>query len=534
MKKLIFLCALALMTGLLSCKKNLLDSVPQSQYTDVAVFKDSTLTNLYINKIYADMPAQFDGNNVTDMLSNYTDESTNISATAVSGIYDQNQYTSGTYPYGSTLYGGFYADIRLCNVFLENIGQLNASTGLKNRLTGEVRFLRALYYHYLYNYFGRFPIVKTSLQLGSSSDFVPRGTDADCISFITSELTAAASLLPVKYTGADVGRATKGAAYALLSRTYLYNGQWQNASDAAKQVMNLGVYSLFADYQGIFYPQNDNNSEVIFDRQYISTIAGLQYSLIDFYNNPATFTGKSTGNTDPSENLVSLYQMKDGTAFDWTNPVEAANPYANRDPRLEASIIHDGTVWEGKTIDMKAGSLFNPSARPCPTGYYMKKFLNPAYSFTDATNYSGQNFILIRYAEVLLNYAEAQFKLGNTEEARTSVNIIRARPSVNMPPISAANFTFTSYMNEREVELAFEGLRLWDINRWQLGLQTRGSDLYGVSVTVSPANVRTYQKVVALKGGTQRIFDPKMYLFPIPLSEIQKYPANTLVQNTGW
>jgi len=140
----------------------------------------------------------------------------------------------------------------------------------------------------------------------------------------------------------------------------------------------------------------------------------------------------------------------------------------------------------------------------------------------------------MRYAEILLDYAEAQFQLDNTEVARTYVNMVRARPSVNMPPIAAANFNFAAYQNERAVELAFEGLRLWDINRWQMGPQTRGADLYGVSVTLNAQKVKVYQRVVAQKGGLQRVFATKDYLFPIPLSEIQSYPAGALTQNTGW
>jgi hypothetical protein len=534
MKNLILLWSLVLITGMSSCKKNLLDSTPQDKYSDAAVWKDSTLVNAYVNQIYADVPSQYDGSTfVTDLLSNYTDESTNISATAISSGFDQNQWNSSTFSLARTLYAQSYVDIRLCNVFMDKIGTLNASAALKNRLTGEVRFLRALYYHYLYNYFGRFPIIKTTLQLNDNL-YVPRNTDAECIDFITAEFKAAADLLPLRYTGNNVGRATKGAADAFLCRTYLYAGQWQNAADAAKLVMGLGTYSLFADYQGIFYPQNDNNSEVIFDRQYIAAQSTLQYSNIDFYDTPATYTGKNTGNVNPSENLVSLYQMKDGSTFDWNNPVMAANPYVNRDPRMDATIMHDGTIWLGKTVDMKAGSVFNPLTRPSRTGYYLKKFLNPAYDHTSVTDYSGQNFILIRYAEVLLDYAEAQFKLGNTEEARKYVNMIRARPSVNMPGIPAGSFTWDSYINEREIELAFEGLRLFDINRWKTGPQTRGSDLYGVSVTANPQNIRTYQKVVSLRSGVERIFLDKMYLFPIPLSEIQKYPNNSLTQNPGW
>lgn len=529
MKKILFINFLVCVMGLVSCKKKLLDSVPKSQYTDAAVFKDSTLVNLYVNKIYSGLPNEYG----SDIRGNYTDESTCIANFVESYGFNQHQVTADTFSPSTTLYTSFFVNIRLCNVFLDNIGQLNASTVLKSRLTGEVRFLRAVYSHYLYSYFGRFPILRTTLQLGDNL-FVTRGSDADCINFITSELNAAASLLPVKYAGLDLGRATKGAAYALLSRVYLYDGQWKNSADAAKEVMGLGIYKLFPDYQALFFPQNENNSEVIFDRQYLAAASSNQSNSVDALNAPSIYTGRNSGYTNPSETMVSMYQMTDGSAFDWNNPLQAANPYANRDPRLDASIMHDKTVWQGRTLDMTDGSIFNPLVRPCVTGYYLKKFLNPNFVYGDASTSSGQNFILLRYAEVLLNYAEAEFRLGNTEEARTYVNAVRARPSVNMPEISSAKFTWDSYTNERMVELAFEGLRLWDINRWKIGPQTRGSDLYGVKVTSGVGGVHIYKKVVSLRGGIEKIFTDRDYLFPIPSTEVQKYPGNSLDQNPGW
>jgi hypothetical protein len=538
MKKISYiLCGLLLiLIASSSCKKNLLDSTPLNQYSSADTWKDSTLVTLYVSNIYAGMPSEYDAISSADMLGNYTDEATdNRVGLAPSYAYDQNQDNSSNAPFNK-LWTNYYAQIRNCNVFLDNIATLNASAGLKNRLTGEVRFLRALYYHYLYNYFGDFPIIKKTLNT-TDNLFIPRGSDADCINFITSELTAAADLLPVKYTGANMGRATKGAALALMCRTYLYAGQWQNAANAATAVMNLNTYSLFPDYGGIFYPQNEYNSEVILDKEYTPLAANRQYSQVDYYNSPGYFTGRSTAMNNPNGALVDAYEMTDGTTFSWSNPVEAASPWANRDPRLEASIIHDGSVLLGQTINMFVGSPYNnANFRASLTGYDMRKFVDPNYNPNQSTNNSGQNFIIIRYAEVLLNYAEAEFNLGNTTEALKYVNMIRARPSVNMPAITPANFTMDKLRHERFIELAFEGLRLWDINRWKIGPQTRGAaSLTGITIngTLSgPISAHTYTPVAVNIG---RAFDPKMYLFPIPYSEIIKYPGSSpLVQNPGW
>lgn len=517
-----------------SCKKNLLDSQPLDQYSDAVVWKDSSLVVLFVNSIYQGLPSEYESSR--DPLADYTDESSCKVLTASftkSVNFNQNLTISSTGPFAS-LWGAYYAKIRQCNLFLKNINQLNAKAGFKSRLTGEVRFLRALYYHYLYNYFGRFPLV-TEVLSQDDNLYIPRSTDAACIQYMTSELAAAAGLLPVKYTGADVGRATKGAALALQSRVYLYAGQWQNASDAAAAVMALNTYSLFPDYAALFYPQNDNNSEVIFDKQYLPDIASLQSHAFDADNQNPGVTGlPSTGYVDPAGNLVDSYEMTDGTNFSWSNPVQAANPYANRDPRMDASIIHDGSVWMGQKVDMKRGTIFNSTAQPSSTGYYLRKFLNPAYVVGSTTVSSGQNFIIIRYAEVLLNYAEAQLNLGNTEEARKYVNIIRARSSVNMPAISAANFNMERYRHERFIELAFEGLRIWDTNRWKIGPQTRGVNITGVTCA-DVGSVRTYTPFVAQAAGVARVWADRLYLFPIPLSEVQKYPAGTtLEQNPGW
>jgi hypothetical protein len=534
MKKLIYICccSLLIVIGFSSCKKNLLDSTPPDKYSDAAIWKDSTLVNLYVSGIYAGVPSEYDEITGADMLGNYTDEANNNRTFTFSYIYNQNQDNSSNAPFSNS-WGTYYSYIRECNVFMDNINTLKASTGLKTRLTGEVKFLRALFYHYIHNYFGAFPILTKTLNLNDNL-FIPRASEADCIKYITTELNAAAAILPLKYTGADIGRATKGAALALASRTYLYAGQYQPAADAAIAVMNLNTYSLFPDYTKMFYQVNENNSEVIFDKQYISSVASNQYSLVDYNGLPRNYTGRSTGMNNPNGLLVDAYEMTDGSTFSWSNPAQAANPWTNRDPRLEASIIHDGSILNGQVVDMKPGSVFNSLSRKSVSNYYMRKFMDPIYDPTNSTVYSGQNFILIRYAEVLLNYAEAEFNLGNIEEARKYVNIVRARSSVNMPAITTANFTMDKLRHERFIELAFEGLRLWDLNRWKTGPQTRGANsITGVNITGNgtPGN-RVYSPFTANVG---RVFVDKMYLFPIPNNEIIKYPSSTpLVQNPGW
>lgn len=537
-----FLCAALAFS---SCSKDILNSQPQSSYSDVTVFQDSTLTRLFVSKLYSGIPSEYDS--YTAMRMDITDEGVNNRTFEIAYTINQLQFNADNSPYNSlwasTTGGSMYGLIRNCNILLENVANVPASAALKNRWRGETYFLRAYFYHTLHNFFGPFVILNKTLSPSSNDVFTPRATEAECIRFMLNDLDSAASLLPVKYSGADIGRATRGAAYALKCRINLYAGNWQAASDAAQEVMKPAYgYALFPDYAGIFQPQNDNNAEVIFDKQYIADLSSNQATQIDWANAPPNMTGRATGINDPTENLVGQYEMSDGTPFDWSNPAEAARPWFNRDPRLDASITHDSTTYPNvksyvsgvPLVDMKVGSAYNPSSRPSPTGYYLKKFSNPAFDFTSATTASGQNYVILRYAEVLLNYAEAQIKLGNMEEARKFVNMVRVRnPSKpQMPEISAANFSWDKYVHERVIELAFEGTRLWDITRWKIGPQTRGADIYGVVVRGN--NPRTYTRTVVQKAGIDRVWQDKMYLFPIPQTEINKYPGLTLQQNTGW
>lgn len=524
-----------------ACQRDLLDSTPQTSYSDATVWQDSTLAKLFVSKLYSTLPSEYES---SSMLADYTDEACDNRTFDDPYIINPLQFTAQNSPF-NIVWTTMYVNIRNCNTFFANIGKVPASDALKSRWKGEVHFLRAYYYYTLHCYFGRFVIMTDPLSPGDNKVFTPRASEDQCQQFMAADLDSAAALLPVSYTGADIGRVTRGAAYALKCRIALYAGNWQAASDAALEVMKpVYGYSLFPDYSMLFQPQNDNNKEVIFDKQYIADYTSGQGSLIDWTNSPPNLTGKATGVNDPTESFVSLYEMKDGTPFDWNNPAEAARPWFNRDPRLESSITHDSSLFTTLKsvvpspilIDMKLGSPYNPGTRPSVTGYYMKKFLNLNYDHTatSVTTYSGQNFIILRYAEILLNYAEAQYKLGNIEEARKYVNMVRVRNPANpqMPEISAAGFTWDSYVHERRIELAFEGTRIWDINRWQQGPAMRGSDLYGVKVI--DGMPRTYQKVVAQKGGVDRVWDNKMYLCPIPQTEIDKYPGGTLEQNTGW
>ncbi|RBL89139.1 RagB/SusD family nutrient uptake outer membrane protein [Chitinophaga flava] len=524
-----------------SCKKDFLNKGPLDQYSEENVWKDSALVNRFVMDIYSNLITTYDYvgsyNSINQgfLPADITDEAQSNFPGGTADLINHGQYNAAANIFdafwslpssGGFHQNGAYENIRKCNLFLSHLEDMPLSTKGKEQLTGEVRFLRAYNYQLLYSIFGRFPIISKVLSMTDDLN-IPRGTDEACRAFIIDDLDAAAAVLPVAYGASDVGRITKGAALGMKCRLLLNAKQYAAAATAAEAVMNLNVYQLFPDYGALFYPQNDDNAEVIFNKEYGSDQSGQTHTL-DLYENAAFFTGFFSPEDVPTQNIVDQYLMTDGLPWDKSPLYNAVQPYANRDPRFHASIIYDGTTWKGQVIDMQLGSVFNPTfGSPSLTGYMFRKFLNPGYVFYgNNTNY--QNCVVLRLAEIYLNYAECQLKLGNPEEARKYVNLLRRR--AQMPEIAAGQMTWDAYVRERTVELAFEGERRADIRRWDMGATLLGTTIYGVGIeTVDGA--RQYTRTVVEK----RTFEPKMYYFPIPLAQLQKYPAGkVLEQNQGW
>lgn len=511
------------------CKKDFLDSKPLDKYSDEDVWRDSTLAGLFLNNLYATLPTQF-GGTMTDA---YTDElysSGNVS------IYN-GTFLASSVPYSiSNTYNYSYSSIRRCNIYLENVDRLPASTAFKKKTADQARFIRAFQYANLINYFGAVPLITHAQNLDENLN-VARNSYQEVVNFIVSEMDAinTSANLPYKYTGADVGRVTRGAALALKSRVLLYaasyNGEWQKAYDAAKAVVAVAGsagYGLFPKYGEMFFSANDNNAEVIFDHQYKQNFQGYN---VHFYNLPWGLVppGPNALN-QPTQNIVNEYEMANGKMItEAGSGYDETKPYANRDPRFDASVLYDGSVYTGVTLDFIPGSNFNPQYAALTTGYALRKMEDPAFNpFDMSASYGGgQNNILIRYAEILLNLAEASFELGQTEEARTYVNQVRAR--VGMPPVASGAISRDKIRHERTIELAFEGTRLWDIRRWKLGPDKLGTPMNGILITQTGTGSRVYTQVKV----QDRTFDPKFYLFPIYQTEIDKNP-NLKPNNPGW
>jgi len=423
------------------------------------------------------------------------------------------------------------------------------------RWKSEARFLRALFYFELVKRYGGVPIITEAGSLDQDFSLVKRNTLEECIKFITDECDACAGLLPERAASfEDMGRATKGAALALKSRTLLYaasdlfnssswasdyanpelivlsgdrQAKWQDAANAAKAVIDLARagYSLANNYEDLFGPAGFNQSEVIFtDRDGNSN----NFEIANF---PIGYELGSSGTT-PSQNLVDAYEDRTGLPIkDPGSIYNPADPYSNRDPRLKATIVTNTSMFYNRPVEPFTGGLDGPPiAQASRTGYYLNKYVNQGLDL-EAGQTSVHSWIIFRLAEIYLNYAEAlnEYDPGNSDIA-SYVNRVRSR--AGMPGLSAGlsqDEMRERIRHERRIELAFEDHRLWDLRRWMEAEEVLSAPIEGVQITLNPADTTyTYQKVVV----ENRVFQPKMYLYPIPQSEIAI--ATGLIQNPIW
>lgn len=530
---------LLLMAGSSSCNKDLLDITPKDRLSEESVFRDPAYLEAQVNTGYNGLPNYIMANE--PMMSSITDETY---MTWDRGTYSvaRGQVSPdnpGLFTNGWTQWGA----IRGANQFLERIDDASIDEGLKKRLKGEMKFLRAIWYFDMTAKVGGLPLITKVFQINDEFNLTRNSSD-EVFEFVLDELEEAAELLPL--IPPVRGRISKGAALALRSRAALYyasplfnptndKSRWQLAAEAAKAVIDLNHYQLNDSYAGTFLA---DNPEIILAKYYKNTKVE---QLVDLYNQPTKPGGGWAGN-QPLENLVSDYEMTDGTRFDWNNPVHSAAPYENRDPRFYASILADGATWQGTEIeawtysDGEGGGANSPAQNPgggwAIAGYFMKKFTNEDYKPNNSLSFGGeQPNIFFRYGEIYLNYAEALNNLERDEDARTYLNLLRARPSVNMPPVTESGEALKQrIMKERRVELAFEGHRWFDLRRWKTAMIYANEPAMGVAVKKDrTTGAKTYELIVV---DPNRKFEEQHYLSPIPRSEIERSPS--LTQNPGY
>ncbi|PKD17699.1 carbohydrate-binding protein SusD [Salegentibacter salinarum] len=545
----------------IGCEKDFLEVNPTDRLSEVAIVQDSTLFEAYVINRYLGVrltDKEGDGSvpgfgrgyeyammgTVTDEAIYNNDDNT--------WLIQQGQLSPENTGILGTFWGRSYRSIREVNYALKNISDVEMSESGKAKLIAELKFIRAFRYHDLIRNYGEVVLMGDRVsELGddfSNPELFEKTSIQESIEYVIEELNQAAEGLPLHNDGEwEDGRATKGAALALRSRLLLYAAsplydndnsdpqKWQRAADAAQDVMDLGIYSLYQDGYADMFLTEGSHSEIIFARYYN---INERHTALEIANGPNGYGG--WGGQVPLQNLVDDYEMADGSEFNWDDPEEANSPYENRDPRFYESILYNGAEYRGREVETFTPGGLDSQDGPdnwntSKTGYYLRKFINEDLPIQNPWEVAGtQNWIYFRYAEILLNYAEAQNEVsGPDESVYNAVNQIRSRNGVEMPALPAGlsqEEMREAIRQERRVELAFEEHRFYDVRRWKIAMETENVPAYGINIRKAEDGSLSYDRKIALEG---RSFEEQHYWLPIPRQEIQSSDGQ-LEQNPGY
>ncbi|HMH22978.1 MAG TPA: RagB/SusD family nutrient uptake outer membrane protein [Puia sp.] len=544
---------LATMTG--SCKKKLLDIFPSDALSDATVFTDIQFANRFLNDVYGTMPNGFNRRDQNPADAGWSrgmsafamaedDAEANNPASSTQGLNAGVLPT--TWAYCDDIWTQNYAVIRKANLFMQKIDAVPGDDATKKRMKAEALFLRAFSHAELVKCFGGVPLM---LKAGTPEEaIVPRNTYDECVTQILKDCDDAAAVLPVIYSATDLGRATKVAALAVKARILLYYAspltntgndvnRWKNAAAAAKAVMAFGPapgsgdYGLYPDYYRLFLDKL-GNKEVIFARKFqnpdLNPSDGARNK---WYMSVPGVDDGAWGGFSPTQNLVDAYEMKNGKLIsDPASGYDNQHPYTNRDTRLDKSVVHQGTLYKaGVVIETYRGGNTNNTNRldSSKTGYGLLKLVDTAKY--GANGGADNDWIFIRYAEVLLNYAEAQNEAtGPDASVFDALNQVRARSG--QPPLSglAQADLRDRIRNERRVELSFEEHRFFDVRRWKQGTLYFRQPALKVQITKNGDGTFTYNYPV----WEPRDFKEFQDLLPIPQGELDRNAK--LTPNPGY
>lgn len=511
--------------------------------------------------VYTFLPSDFRGVDGTSR-SCATDDAVNAWTTSTVRIFNDGSWSPNITV--DAQWSNYYTAIRAANLFLENFNlkaleQYNNYPDYEDQKKifmnyyHEARFLRAFYHFELAKRYGDIPLVNKVLT-ESEANNIARTPFSDVVVFIAGECDSVAKYLPVSYTkmpGAtqETGRVTKGAAMALKSRALLYAAselhnptkdveKWKMAAKAAQDIIDSAIVRNWYALTPNFFDYN-----VATSRELIMETREAKANYFEKANLPIGFEGGNSG-ICPTQNLVDAFERlstaNGGGEFDWNNPIHAANPYASRDLRLARTVVCDGNFL--KSVEVQTwigGTNAQPKTGATPTGYYLRKFIDPAVNLNPsvgAITTSDHFWPIFRYSEILLNYAEAMSEAfpanttytdgTYTRSAEWAINQLRSRARINQ----VANLDYAAFQrklrNERRVELAFEDHRFWDVRRWKIASQS--TTILGTKIEKS-GTTKTYSpnQVVAT-----RVWNDKMLLYPIPIAET--LTNSNLGQNPGW
>lgn len=545
-KKYILLIILASQV-MISCQD--LDLKNPSTISSEDVWNDPALVHMYVNHLYIYLPGWDQNlyNNISDEArDNFPGSSPN---TFIAGEWNESDNPLDTWSFN-------YKYIRVANDFLEKIQTAGVDDDVKKSTSAEVRFIRAMFYFDLLKRYGGVPLITVPQNLDKNLE-VARNSIDECFQFLIKEMDDIVNDLP---TDADRGRITKGAVLALKARVLLYYAsplyntnndlnRWENAAVAAKAVMDMGKYDLYPDLDNLWLDRSSTHCEIILEKQY-----GMPNDTHgwDCAVKPLDLANGDAGHCAPLQELVDAFPMKNGKLIhEEGSGYDPNNPYVGRDNRFYADIAYNQSVISGmqggvlnhnyKLQIYKGGNDYdNPQGNPqwqiytTYTGYYTIKGVDPNNDVYGYWYGSTQPWIEIRYAEILLNYAEAKNEAsGPDQSVYDALNKLRARAGITtkIPMTLTQDEMRKLIRNERYVELCFEHQRYWDLKRWKES-ETALNDRYytGVVITKHDDGSFSYEykpvEVQPLK------FETKMYFMPIPISELSKNKA--LKQNPGW
>lgn len=569
-----------IIVGIYSCQKdkNLLDPTVTTDLNEQSVFSDSSRTMDYLFAIYSQISFDFEYYRyakVRSGTSDICDESMNryYTNSAFAPIVNGTLSAANDYCYAND-WKIPYKQIRAANLFISKVGDAPISEGLKKQSTGEARVLRDWFYFTLMRYFGGVPILKDTV-FGISDDFtkIPRASYADCVDYLVNDLDLAAADLPVQYDAQNYGRITKGTALALKARVLLYaasplyNGgnigktaeqtqvcgyasydenRWQLAAQAAKAVIDLGVYHLMEDnttapgygFEKVFLTRV--NPEYIF-----GFMQGPEKNIENYLFAPSR---QGLGYSAPTENLAEAFGMNNGKPIDDpSSGYNAQDPYSNRDPRFNYTLAHNGTLWinpSDKKIEpiwtYDGASLDGYGARDYFSGYFYRKMMDSSISWGISTN-TERCLPLIRYADILLMYGEASNEIGNTNIAYQEVEQVRERAGIQpgadglygLKPNMSKDEMREVIQNERQVEFVYEDQRFWDLRRWKIADKVLNRlQLMAMKITKQDDGTFSYEKVPMTVANSKLVFQERNYFFPISQTELGRDPA--LIQNPGY
>lgn len=553
MKKIFITCA-AILAFFSSCS-SILDKEDLSSISEEQVWVDETLTTAFLNALYVSIPSW--DTTVADASDEATGGGGWVDGTTTPDNMSDTQDSAPTWYWP-------YKNIRNCNIFIQNAQNTDLCTidrDLANRLTYEARFIRAYLYFEMVKRYGGVPLITVPQEL-TDDLFVKRTSTKDCFDFIINELKACAEGLPASFSGDNLGRVTKGAAKAFLGRVLLFRASpqfnpsnnaehWQTAYNYNKETLDYLIgqgHALYSDYGKLFL--EEMNQEVIFAIRYENP---TRTHTRDAKCRPITFSMNNSGGNHPTQEVIDRFPTVDGKTYTYTDWKKDGNNdifilWQNRDKRFYATVVYQGVTYFNTVMELNENAQNdyaygkNMGSR---TGYYSKKGIDESISISDCQK-SGTDYIDIRLAEVMLNYAEAAVEVGKQGEAFEILKQIRERAGINEtssdPELKGKVYGLNPNMNqsemreaireERFIELLFEQKRMWDLRRWMIYDKLMIGQEKRHALVMNKQTDGTYTTYLFDRDNTPMIAKQNMYFLPIKRSELSNNP--NLEQTKGW